>query len=65
MKELPVASCITLEANEICSYKDVCDFNNGSETCHGSLERDGRFICNLEELRSMYNCTDSKTSQVT
>ena len=65
MKEMPTALCITLKANEICSLKDACEFTSHSETCHGTLERDGKFICDLKELRSMYNCPDSNTSRVT
>jgi hypothetical protein len=47
-------SRIILRKGEICVFKDKCPFNTSSHRCHGTVERNNDFVCNLRQLKSMY-----------
>jgi hypothetical protein len=47
-------SKITLRRDEICVFKDICPFNTTSHWCHGAVERNNDFVCNLKQLKSMH-----------
>jgi hypothetical protein len=53
------AKTIILEAKEICPYKDRCHFNKRPEECYGTIERENKFVCNLLQLRIMFESSHS------
>ena len=54
MDESSSVSYIILKPNEICPYKSKCDFSEKPARCHGTLERDNEFVCDLDKLRIIY-----------
>jgi hypothetical protein len=62
MDEYLHISHIILEPNQICPYKNECNFNRNSELekCSGTVKRANKFVCYLDELRLMYQSDETK-----
>ena len=54
MNESSSVSHFILKPNEICPYKNACDFSKKPSRCYGTVERDKEFVCNLDKLRILY-----------
>ena len=62
MGESPPVRYIILKPNEICPYKDECDFHRNVEfeMCFCTVERASSFVCRLDELKLVYKSEDTK-----
>ena len=54
VNDLAHTSRIILRRGDICVFKDICPFNTSSHRCHGTVERNNDFVCNLKQLKSMH-----------
>jgi hypothetical protein len=62
MGESPPVRYIILKPNEICPYKDECDFHRNVELemCFGTIERVSSFVCRLDKLKLLYKSDGTK-----
>lgn len=54
MKLIEPDTIIRLKPKEICPHKNACCFSNKPDVCYGTKDRNSEFVCNLNELKSLY-----------